>query len=268
MGEMESQSRALRLMLTPLVRFCVRNGISAATVIEQLKKVFVAQANAEVESSGERSTVSQVSIISGLPRREIKRLLQDSEVESPYPSLISRLIGQWEQDSRFRTKPGKPRVLSYGGESSEFKVLVESVSKDVHPGTVLQELIRQNLVTRTTQGIKLQNNVHEQHKLPEKVLNLVSRDFETLGNALSENMFVEQEVRNLHMRTEYDNVFVDEIPQLRAWLLENGADLHRRAREYIAKFDKDLNPAVQKRGGGRVVLGAFSWTAVDNQTKR
>ena len=45
------------------------------------------------------------------------------------------------------------------------------------------------------------------------------------------------------------------------WLLKQGTDLHRRAREYLASFDLDLYPdSKAAEGGARVVLGAFSWT--------
>ncbi|RIL12652.1 MAG: hypothetical protein DCC75_00075 [Proteobacteria bacterium] len=50
------------------------------------------------------------------------------------------------------------------------------------------------------------------------------------------------------------------LPAIRKWLLNQGIQLHKRARIYLSRFDRDLNPSPDK-GGARVVVGAFSWTS-------
>jgi len=115
-------------------------------------------------------------------------------------------------------------------------------------------------VEKTLQGIKLTKEIVEYTKLPGKAYDLFARDAETLIRAGEENLESSTEgVKNLHLRTEYDNIFQEELPIIRQWLYEQGCLFHRRAREYLSKFDKDITPN-QKAGGGRVVLKSFSWT--------
>lgn len=256
----EERFKVLRLILGPLIRFCVRNTITVNEVLEAVKSVYIDIASEQIESAKEKVTVSRISVMTGITRREVHRIYREGRVGGTTPSVSSRVIGVWQYDPRFIRKDKSPRVLTYGGEDSDFKRLVEFVSKDINPATVLFELERVGVVERTPNGVKLIEGVHYQNKTPEKGFNLLARDFETLGKAVTENILTPQETRNLHIRTEYSNLFRADIPTIRKWVLEQGTEFHRRVREYLAGFDKDMNPQEEKDGGGRVVVQAFSWT--------
>lgn len=57
--------------------------------------------------------------------------------------------------------------------------------------------------------------------------------------------------------TEYDNVCLDELPKVKEWLLKEGTKFHKKARDFISKYDLDVTPNDKKIGGGHVFLGAF-----------
>lgn len=260
--------RVLRHVLAPVARFCLRNSISMPEVLEALKSAFIEVAAEQMAAEDVKVTVSRISVMSGITRREVTRIYRDEQLGGGTPSIVSRVIGYWEQDPRFCTKSKVPRVLSFRGERNEFKSLIECVSKDINPATILFEMERIGAVQRSAQGVRLVGGVDYQHQVPERGLNLLARDFETLGNAVSENIFSEQEVRNLHIRTEYDNVFLDDLPTIKRWILERGTAFHKQVRDYLSTFDADLNPAEKKKGGGRVVVGAFSWMSEAPSTAR
>jgi hypothetical protein len=79
---------------------------------------------------------------------------------------------------------------------------------------------------------------------------------------------VDQKVdpKNLHIHTEYDNVPTKDLPKIRAWLLDQGKAFHRRAREYLSRFDRDVSRTSSESdsGSGRVIVTAFSWTEVSD----
>ena len=83
----------------------------------------------------------------------------DGEKKEKIPVMISRVVAQWENDRRFLTQAGKPRVLSCDEDDSEFSELVRLVSKDLHPGTVLFELERSGIVERSKRGVRLNKHI-------------------------------------------------------------------------------------------------------------
>ena len=90
---------------------------------------------------------------------------------------------------------------------------------------------------------------------------LLSKDLESLIRAAEHNLTLPAEVPHLHIRTEFDNISVRYLPEIRHWLIEQGQEFHRKAREYLSRYDKDINPELAREAGrGFVALGAFSWT--------
>ncbi|RMD86346.1 MAG: hypothetical protein D6808_03595, partial [Candidatus Dadabacteria bacterium] len=174
--------------------------------------------------------------------------------------LASRVIGQWQQNKRFLTKSRRPKVLSIDGDDSEFNKLVRSISQDVHPGTVLFELERIGAVERTKNGVKLVARAYVPKHNPKEGFRLLSEDVSDLMLTIEENIFLRDDNPNLHAKTEYDNISEEDVPKIRNWILKEGAILHQKARNFISKFDRDLNPKKKKTKGRRmrVVLGSYS----------
>ena len=61
-------------------------------------------------------------------------------------------------------------------------------------------------------------------------------------------------------RTEYDNISISDFPEIRKWLIKEGAAFHNKARGYLSQFDLDINPKPDHEGGARVTVGTFSYT--------
>jgi len=254
----------LRLMLRPVLWLALRHAVKIPELVEQLKAEFIRLAELELNNREEKVTVSRISVMTGLHRGDVKRLRSKEDIYEPTQSLVARVIGTWEQDPRFATKRGGARVLSYVGEDSEFAQLVAPLCTGVGPAAMLFELERLGVVEKTKSGVRLVKNVHEQLS-PKEGFDLIGRDIETLIRAGEENLLKPQEVRNLHARTEYDNLYDDEIPKIRKWLLERGREFHREVRNYLSQFDKDINPDPKRKGGRRVAVGTFSYVIPEGE---
>jgi hypothetical protein len=59
---------------------------------------------------------------------------------------------RWANDPDYCDQHGRPRVLDRVGEPGSFEALAACASRDVHPHTLLQELIRLGVVSRTETG--------------------------------------------------------------------------------------------------------------------
>jgi hypothetical protein len=102
---------------------------------------------------------------------------------------MARVLGQWEQDSRFSTKTGKPRVLSWKGQKSEFAELVKCVTNDVRAGTVLFELPRSGVVVKAPRGLPLIRPTLPVNVDVQSRWDFLARNIETLVRAAEQNLF-------------------------------------------------------------------------------
>ena len=83
-------ARALHTMLRPLVRILLRNGIAYGSFAELAKKTYVEVAFEDFAPEGKKQTVSRVSALTGLTRKEVKRLLESDPLLDPYAKIIRR----------------------------------------------------------------------------------------------------------------------------------------------------------------------------------
>lgn len=257
--------RCLRCLLRPIARFCLQKAISVQQLTDTAKDVFLEVAADELRRQGEKVNVSRLSVITGLQRRDVmKRYRQEPRTEV-VSSLPARVLGQWEQDPRFTTKSGKPRSLTYEGEQSEFHSLIAAVSRDVHPGTVLFQLERSGSVERTKRGVRLIKPEVEVRGDPGEGFLLLSKDLDDLIGAVQENLFGSEAQRNLHARTEYTNVARSAVPEIKRWLLREGTTFHLKVRNFLARYDLDINPRPNEEGNTRVVFGTFSRSVIESE---
>lgn len=255
---------SIRRFLKPIVRFCIRHAVRFQDVQELLKQAYIEVG--QEESPGSVS-LSRLSALSGLQRKDITRLLSaprdDNFTNLPARDLVTKVVGQWQTDATFRTSKGEPRVLPYSEDKLSFCSLVKSVSSDVNPATVKAELLRCGIIDDSARGLRLMIGSFAPRGDVDHGLSVLEDDMRDLLRSVEENLFSGVSIANLHARTEYDKVREDALEDIRAWILREGHKFHQSAREYISQFDQDINP--KKNHGGktaRVVVSAFSLTEV------
>ncbi len=251
----------LERMLRPLAYFCLQRSIKFQDFVDVAKSAFLGAAREEIEKIGVADSVSRLSVMTGLQRRDVARLGSTSAESkvTERQNLIARLIGQWVSDKNFVTKQGKPRILSTDGRSSEFAKLARTVSKDLNFHTVLFELERLGIIKREPGKATLVHSAYEVKGNLREGFSILAEDTQDLIAAATENISAEKDPPNLHAKTYYDNICEEFLPEIRDWLLKFGQRIHQEAREFLSKFDKDINPAIpSKRSGARVAIGTYS----------
>jgi hypothetical protein len=95
---------------------------------------------------------------------------------------------------------------------------------------------------------------------PAAVLEMLGEDTDDLFMAVEHNAFRKDDAEplNHHLKTEYRNVPQESLDEIRRWCMREGSAFHERARNFLSKFDRDLNPDLQGTGVYRVVVGSFS----------
>jgi hypothetical protein len=145
--------RAVQRLLRPLARLLMAYGVNYVAFSNLAKGVFVDAAARDFPDDGGSVTDSRVSLLSGVHRREVKRLREEMWLQATPPQTVSlgaQVVSRWCADAAFldsqRRPMALPRLASKGGERS-FERLVERVSKDIRSRAVLDEWLRLGVVT-------------------------------------------------------------------------------------------------------------------------
>ena len=158
---------ALRMMLKPLVRLLVSQGVSHGDFSEAAKDVYVEVAIRHFDKS-KKINQSRVAILTGLTRKEVKNVIDRALSAEPHNknySRPSRVLAGWHSDPKYLGPYGVPLELPYesaGAEIPSFVELVRTYSGDMAPRPMLKELIRVGAV------VQLENKFYK----------AVRRDFE------------------------------------------------------------------------------------------
>jgi hypothetical protein len=139
---------AVKQLLRPLVRLLIAKGVGLPLLMGLLKEVYVSVADQEFPVGGKKQTDSRISILTGVHRKDVKRLRTTEEAEPVTPKAIGLgplLVAKWVGSKATTDAEGRPLALPRQAEkpgAPSFDSLVESVSKDVRPRAVLDEWVR------------------------------------------------------------------------------------------------------------------------------
>ena len=137
---------AMQRLTQPLAALSVARGLPFATVEEILKRSFVDAARAAQPDAAGQRLVSRISTATGLNRREVTRLTQvEMNAESPRGTPATQVFTSWVADPTLKTRQGEIRPLPRQGPAPSFDALARSVTSDVHPRSLLDELCRLGL---------------------------------------------------------------------------------------------------------------------------
>lgn len=141
-------AEALAAVLQPLATLAVAQGLPFAAADELLKQAYVRAARDAQPDPGAQRVVSRIATATGLTRREVKRLVDNAPRAARRPrSLAAEAFAHWTTAPEFRDRRGRPRVLPRQGEGASFEALAQAVTRDVHPRSLLDELVRLGLAT-------------------------------------------------------------------------------------------------------------------------
>jgi len=204
--------------------------------------------------------------MTGLHRSEVSRLLSgDSADEGPH-DILNRVIGLWSSAKSYRNADGTLKQLTHEGLGSEFAALVAKVSKEVTHYPILFELERIGAIEYDGNLVRLVTQEYTPQEDVEYGLELLSADTADLTAAIEANLVKKHPEQSLHLRTSFDNIAPHELPAIRSWILQKGAEFQSLVRDYLSKFDRDTSDESIKGeasdGRARVTVTAFSYAEV------
>lgn len=117
----------LDLLLRPIARLAIARGVLFGQVADRLKLQFLRGAT---DLAGEaKLTDSRISVMTGLQRRDITRLRDLPDAPPLVANHLARLVAIWHQQG------GTPLARK------AFDALASDIRRDVHPRTMLEQLV-------------------------------------------------------------------------------------------------------------------------------
>ena len=147
---------AFQLVLRPVVKILLRYGIGYNEFAETVKTAFVDVGSTDFGIRGRPTNISRVAVMTGLTRKEVRRLRTKIESGDDAVSVrttpIAEIITRWHSAEEYLDKNGRPMILPFAGNSGSFSSLVKKYGGDVPPGAMRTELKRMDLVTEDNDG--------------------------------------------------------------------------------------------------------------------
>lgn len=160
----------------------MKAGVGYREFAEVAKCAFVDVSTSDFGLRGRPTNISRVAVMTGLTRKEVKRLRDKisagTEVESTKVIPLSEIIHQWHTDPDYVDDKGNPLKLMFDGSDLSFASLVKKYGGDIPPGAMRTELKRVKAVEEVPGGTLVVKRRHIRAVETEKLVQFA------LGTAL------------------------------------------------------------------------------------
>ena len=255
-------SAAVLRLLRPLVRILLRNGVSYGTFSDLAKWVYVDVASKEFDIRGRKQSISRVSVITGLSRKEVMRVQQlprpDDRASSERYNRAARVITAWRRERDFLDAEGEPASLPMLGSAATFSELVKRYSGDVPARAILDELIRIGAVERLEDGkVRLLTQAYIPESSEADKLHILGTDVGHLISTIGHNLKPDPIAPFFQRKVAYDNLPDEVLPKFRKLSAKRAQTLLEKMDRWLAQSDRDVNPTVEGTGRNRAGVGVY-----------
>lgn len=260
--------QALRRVLRPLVRLLILKNVPLQVLNDLLKELYVNVAEDQLNGAKAKATHSQISLMTGVHRRDVRRYRDktpDTGRDVPHVSVGAEIVAIWTGSPHFLSADGLPLPLPYANKTTpsfSFSSLAESVSTDVRPRAMLDELLRQNIVryNDVTDQVWLNTEAFVPQEGWAKKLYYFGRNLEDHLSSSVANI-ISDKPPYLDRSLYYSGLTKESAEELQALARETATKalraVNRRALE-LSESDKDKDSALS-----RINFGTYFYSDAD-----
>ncbi|MFW2404222.1 MAG: DUF6502 family protein [Gammaproteobacteria bacterium] len=254
---------ACRCVLRPLVRMLLKHGVMHKEFVEMSKEIYVEVARREYGIRGRPTNVSRVVLLTGLGRKEVTRLRNQLEQDTPADpqpdnqgkqNRIARVLSGWHQDPDYLDDTGKPRVLPLEGPAPSYQDLVKRYGGDVPGVTILRELKRTGAirVDENDNAEALRRNYRVDIAEPE-ALTRAGSVLADIGHTVTHNLYHdEKEASRFEARATNTNIPAAAMPAYREFIYRESQVFLETVDAWLTRHelaDADTNKTPVQRVG-------------------
>lgn len=232
----------LRYLLRRLVRIAIGCGITYQSFSKVLRVVYFEVGKEYEPVKNKPNSDSRISLLTGLPRREVRSLREGPTDEFTLVPDVERLVmDAWTSKLDFLDDDGRllplPRTMRQGGARS-FESLVEGVSKDIRSRSLLDEWLRKGFVVLDEQDRVVVATARDRSRIEgvEGAGLLVGEMASDLLDGFERAYLLGQPVPGYAFQVAYGHCLSDESAQLICSVaLQEGAECANRINRLIVE---------------------------------
>lgn len=255
-------SNAVSRVLRPLIRMLVSLGINFKDFTENAKRIYLEESARVLKKEGKEATSSALSMVSGIHRKDTSHFLKNPSVESSHlpiaASAAMAVVSEWIVNPDYLDADKKPSPLIYSHSDTQknsFTTLSSKVIKDIRAKTVLEELLRLDLVQFEDEVVALKKEAFIPHTDFTEKMVFFSKNISEHIQAAATNVQSHQPPY-FERSAVHDGLKEEDIKQIDAFVRDKGMgllkDAYRMAEELASK-----NEQMDKHKLGHITLGIF-----------
>jgi hypothetical protein len=255
---------ALATLLRPLFRLLLRHQVSFGAFEELAKRVYVEVALNDFGIPGKKPSISRASILSGLTRKEVQRLVASASdlpsgemLDGERYNRAARVLTGWIRESEYLDAKGQPKALSADGDDG-FAGLVRRHSGDMPARAVLDELERVGAVRRRDDGlIELLARAYVPRSSPADKLAILGSDVADLIETIGHNLENVEADPRFQRKVMYVSIPASALPAFRKRSAADAQALLEKFDRWLATHDVANLPSHPDAPRARVGVGIY-----------
>jgi hypothetical protein len=255
---------ALATLLRPLFRLLLRHQVSFGAFEELAKRVYVEVALNDFGIPGKKPSISRASILSGLTRKEVQRLVASASdlpsgemLDGERYNRAARVLTGWIRESEYLDAKGQPKALSADGDDG-FAGLVRRHSGDMPARAVLDELERVGAVRRRDDGlIELLARAYVPRSSPADKLAILGSDVADLIATIGHNLENVEADPRFQRKVMYVSIPASALPAFRKRSAADAQAMLEKFDRWLAAHDVANPPSHPDAPRARVGVGIY-----------
>jgi len=213
------------------------------------RKVFVDVAYRDFSQPPKKQTVSNVAILTGLNRKEVKKL-HELDIDQPASSSKQynrsiRVIGGWINDPDYLRANGSPRDLDMEGENS-FTALVRKYSGDMPVAAMQKALVESaNISIANDRKVRLLSHAYLPAGDPAEKLSILGTDAQQLIETINHNITAQPEDLRFQRKASSHKVPVGSIPAIKQYTQRKGQAFLEEVDLYLSQHEPEGEETVE-----------------------
>ena len=252
---------ALERLLEPIVLLLLKSGITWREFADLAKAKFVQVATNEFGIRGRPTNASRVAILTGIDRRDVRKLrARAGEQSASAPGFMSKptqVLDGWFHDSNFRTASGEPRELRVSEGEDSFAALVRRYTPMIPHVAMIKELRAVGAIEELPDGrLRVLKRNYIPLELTDNQIRIWGSVLQDVGTTLEHNLDRDEtdpsrfERRAINLRVDPKS-----LSQFREMLEREGQAFLERIDDWINAHE--LDSSIDEGSGIRLGVGVY-----------